>query len=137
MDSDRYGWVRTHTDAKFALSSPFQFSRFSVPIFPFFFVRIGTSPKPSRWVRTHPESPLGSRRINTDTYGYMRNLNQACQTHFHFSVFRIFYEVFPGQVPDYSQPKSFRGGQAIHILLDRYKRDMAMCLFPILWSFLL
>ena len=28
MDSDRYGWVRTHTDAKFALSSPFPFSRF-------------------------------------------------------------------------------------------------------------
>ena len=30
MDSDRYGWVRTHTDAKFALSRPFPFPVFTI-----------------------------------------------------------------------------------------------------------
>ena len=33
--------------------------------------------------------------------------------------------ILPDQVPSGPQTKSFRGGQGVHILLDRYRRDMA------------
>ena len=126
---DGFGSIRVGTDTygcQICLVEPISIFLLFRSDFQFFSVRIGTSPKPSRWVPTHPEDQFGSRWINTGTYGYIRNLNQACQTHLHFSVFRILYEVFPDQAPDDSQPKSFSGGQAIHILLDRYKRDMAI-----------
>ena len=77
---------------------------------------------------THAQS-VGCPQVHTDPIwmvmdnrGYQKRPPRPISI---FPVFLFFRVNSSDQLQAGPQPKSFRGGQGVHILLDRYKRDMA------------
>ena len=130
----RYGSILVHTDAYGSQIEPIRhilnfrdFPIFSVGDSQISCDRTHSSqvlPGGSKRIRIIRRFRYGSILVHSDAYG------SQIEPVRHILIFRDFSQMFPilsDQVPDGPQAKSFRGGQGIHIFIDRYKRDMAIC----------